>query len=104
MDDLRFTRIDLNKEPEMLPIKRFTFPRTIPPLKQLENGVGIKEVYKAKVIIQDKFETLIYNNIVEIAKEEKIDELVVIDKEFIVTALRNEVERRKNEKLLYRYL
>ena len=95
MDDLRFTRIDLNKEPEMLPIKRFTFPRTIPPPKQLENGVIMQEVYKAKVVIQEKFETLIYNNIVEIAKEEKIDELVVIDREFIVTALRNEVERRK---------
>ena len=95
MDNLRFTRVDLNKKPETEPIKRFTFPRTIPPLKQLENGVGIQEIFNVRVLIQDKFETLIYDNIVKIAKEEKIDELVVIDKEFIATALRNEVERRK---------
>ena len=47
--------------------------------------------------VAESFDNAIMEKITEIAREEGFTSLVLIDKEFVVTALKNEIERRKEE-------
>ena len=91
---INFPKYEFSKDTTDYPFKRFTFPRPMPTIEQFEKGVRINDVYNIRVAIQDKCENLIYDSIYEIAHEQGIDELIVIDKEFIITALMNELKRR----------
>lgn len=56
-------------------------------------------VFERKVAMQvaESFDNAVMAKMVEIAREEGFTDLVLIDKEFVVTALKNEIERRKDE-------
>ena len=49
---------------------------------------------KLAIQIAESFDNEIMARITEIAREEGFTDLVLIDKEFVVTALKNEFERR----------
>lgn len=50
---------------------------------------------KFAIQVAESFDNAIMEKITEIAKEQGFTDLVLIDKEFVVTALKNEIERRK---------
>lgn len=96
MESEKVFRINLDKKRETTPIKKFIFNYQ-PKIERLDNFT-FKSYYNIACLIQEKYEELIYSNLMNIAEEGGISEVVVIDREFVKTALLNEIERRtKNE-------
>jgi predicted nucleotide-binding protein (sugar kinase/HSP70/actin superfamily) len=93
MESEKVFRINFDKKRETTPIKKFTFNYQ-PKIERLDNFT-YKSHCNIVCLIQEKYEELIYSNLMKIAEEEGVSEVVVIDREFVKTALINEIERRK---------
>lgn len=93
MESEKVFRINLYKEKETTPIKKFSF--NYQPKIEKINDITYTSHCNIVCLIQEKYEELIYSNLKSIAEEEGISEVVVIDREFVKTALINEIERRK---------
>ena len=70
----------------------------------LEDVVGVGDVTDGVVSLHRKFviqaikeqDKIVLDEILKIAKNNGITDMTLIDEEFVVTALKNEVERRKS--------
>ena len=52
-------------------------------------------VRKYVIKVAELYDNALYEAIAKIAKEEGFTDLTIIDKEFVVTALKNEIKRRE---------
>lgn len=75
------------------PIKRFSFsPNSTLVCQEPEQFYA---GHNLACMVADRVEDFIYDNIIKVAEEAGITDLVVLNREFIITALQNEIKRRE---------